>query len=659
MTSVMPTLHLRSITRDRNKEMAQRLVQIAEQYATIMTERQIRTRLTEAGAGAPPAWSTSNTITFNADSIGDLRSPLEVASMKGLQIHELSHIFFTPRSGSALSQWVLANGYHKAWNILEDQRIETLFVARHPNLTPWFKGVIYRHLLETPQQIQGAYPFIVGREYLSAEVRARVRKAYVAPQHIAELKALVGEYRTMVFVGRIDPDLLQRAQDIIARFHAILTETNALMPEPPTGTGCGGAHSEHDTAGGRPLSAKEQKKAQDKAQSTQNPSDDIDIEDEPADKADEDLTDDDFDFGDPADDFDDIEDEAQDGSGAPDDSTEGDSEDEAGEGAGEADSDADGDAEADGDTEGETDSDAPRGSSAGTGAGDSKLTDLLQGALDNLLDHYADAINEDIERLSGELQLVGDRADVPAPARWQTGSVSVEARQGAHAFGRALEELKSKYDPAWETEVEAGRLNIDRFFNDDCDVTEAFDRWDTGREDAVDIECVILLDKSGSMASQANDAYQSMWGIKSALDTVDASCTVITFNEGAEVLYEATEKAGLNLRNGGVSGGTSPLKALRYAQDVLAYSERAIKIAIFITDGEWSGSDKCDRVIQTLREGGVLTALAYIPYGHAPSVENIQHHNAEVISVISKSEHLFDLGQSLVNIGIGANLARG
>jgi Mg-chelatase subunit ChlD len=195
--------------------------------------------------------------------------------------------------------------------------------------------------------------------------------------------------------------------------------------------------------------------------------------------------------------------------------------------------------------------------------------------------------------------------------------------------------------------------------DDDCDITEAFDRWDTGNEDVVDIECVVMLDISGSMHAEAGKAYEAMWGIKSALDTVDASCTVLTFGSDSQVLYSADEKAGINLRNAGVGGATAPLRGLRYAQDVLAYSERAVKIAILITDGEWSESEKCDRVVQTLREAGVLTALAYIPTQvRGVKAETLNHHNAEVVSVISDAGSLFALGQALVNIGIESNLAR-
>ena len=289
--------------------------------------------------------------------------------------------------------------------------------------------------------------------------------------------------------------------------------------------------------------------------------------------------------------------------------------------------------------------------------------DLLKDALDNLLDIYGDQLADDIARISGEMQLVGNRAEAPRDAKWSTGSTTADARKGAYEFGRALEQLKVQYDPNWETEVEAGRLNIDRFMQEDVDLSEAFDRWDMGREDAVDIECVILLDKSGSMQSEIGMAYQSMWGIKSALDKVDASCTVVTFGNTAEVLYHASEKATGDLRNGGLGGGTDPLHALKYAQDVLANSARAVKLAIFITDGEWDKSAQCDEVVKTLREGGVLTALAYIPTNsyEADRIANgkvINAHQAEATSVITSADQLFGLGRTLVDVAIAKNLVK-
>lgn len=694
MTVMMPNIKMTEHLdhSDRTQERHARAGQVAEKYAVIMAERAIRARVTPAGTHEAPAWSTSNTITFNADKLGDLTTPMQVASFKGLQVHELCHILFTPRNGSAIARWVKDNHLHKYFNMLEDQRIETLWSALYPSTIPWLKATIYQHLLSDGADWSLQYALVGGRKFVNPQIRRTLRDKFKRQDLVAELKSVIDSYRTLTFTSPAD---VETAKPLIKRYAEILKEVG-VNEEPEGGSGegegetpkggctlggsCGGKGEYEPTPTGRPLKKSEQDKAKDKAENTPV-TDEDDVEPLEDDKDDADLTDDDFDFGDPSDDdfeeSEDGDDEGDDtdpegeGSGSdPDgeDESEGETETD-GEGEGEGE-DSDSDSDSDDDSEGEpTDPDKQGGNSAGAGQENApeappvSAQDLLKDALDNLLDIYGDQLADDISRISGELQLVGNRAEPPRDSKWTTGSTTADARKGAYEFGRALEQLKVQYDPNWETEVEAGRLNIDRFMQDDVDLSEAFDRWDMGREDAVDIECVILLDKSGSMSQEIGMAYQSMWGIKSALDKVDASCTVVTFGSTAEVLYHANDKATQDLRSGGCGGGTDPLHALKYAQDVLANSARAVKLAIFITDGEWSQSDKCDEVVKTLREGGVLTALAYIPTSsweadRIAKGEAINAHQAEATSVITKADQLFGLGRTLVDVAIAKNLVR-
>ena len=58
---------------------------------------------------------------------------MSVANLRGLNFHELSHILYTPRQGSEIVTWVKENDLFKAFNALEDQRIETLFTSRFPS----------------------------------------------------------------------------------------------------------------------------------------------------------------------------------------------------------------------------------------------------------------------------------------------------------------------------------------------------------------------------------------------------------------------------------------------------------------------------------------------------------------------------------------------
>jgi len=727
--NIQLTEHL--VHSDRTQDRHARASQVAEKYAVIMAERAIRARVIPAGTNEAPAWSTSNTITFNSDKLGDLTTPMQVASFKGLQVHELCHILFTPRNGSAIVRWVRDNNLYRYFNMLEDQRIETLWTALYPSTTPWLKATIYQHLLAEGSDWSLQYALVGGRKFINARIRRTLRDKFKRQDLVAELKSVIDSYRTLTFTSPVD---VETAKPLIKRYAEILMEVG-VTPEPPTGgeggkgegetpeggcqignpTPCGGKGEYEPTPTGRPLKKSEQDKAKDKAQNTPV-TDEDDVEPLEDDKDDADLTDDDFDFGDPSDDdFEESEDgEGTDGEGEGSDSDSDDSDDsdsdgddgDSGDDSGDEETDSDDDdseteteGETEGEGEGQTEGDEPvngngtesdddsdgddesdddgnatepdkvGGNSAGAGQEDSPASppvsaqDLLKDALDNLLDIYGDQLADDIARISGELQLVGNRAEAPRDSKWTTGSTTADARKGAYEFGRALEQLKVQYDPNWETEVEAGRLNIDRFMQEDVDLSEAFDRWDMGREDAVDIECVILLDKSGSMGSEIGMAYQSMWGIKSALDKVDASCSVVTFSNSAEVLYHASDKATGDLRNGGCGGGTDPLHALKYAQDVLANSARAVKLAIFITDGEWTQSDKCDEVVKTLREGGVLTALAYIPTSsweadRIKAGQAINAHQAEATAVITSADQLFGLGRTLVDVAIAKNLVK-
>jgi len=658
-------------TRDRITARQQRASQIAEKYAIIMAERQIRARVMHAGTGQAPAWSTSNTITFNASHLGDLSTPLEVASFKGLQVHELCHIMFTPRTGSKIVTWVVKNKLHKYFNILEDMRIETLWTALYPSTTAWLKATIYQHLLGSGADMSRQYALLAGRKYINAQVRRTLRDKYVNQHHVVELKSITDAYRLLTFTSPAD---VETAKVLIARYAELLKEAGVDPDDDGkgdgTGTGgkgCGGTDGNYTPSDdGRPAGKKKQDKAKAKAKEAPVVDED-DVEPLEDDKAEDDLTDDDFDYGDP-DAGDDIDEDGEgDGSGSDDDADDdGDDADGDGqEGDDSGDDSTDGgepvdgsDGDSDGDSGDDTDGDSTDGTASGKG-GDSlpvSARDLLKGALDNLLDIYGEQLADDIARINGELDLNSNGVAVPQDAKWLTGTVTAEARKGAYEFGRALEQLRTEFDPNWEAEVEAGRLNIDRYMQEDADLSEAFDRWEMGREDAVDIECVILLDKSGSMSSNIGRAYQSMWGIKSALDKVDASCTVVTFGSVAEVLYHADERATSNLRNGGVGGGTEPKHALKYAQDVLANSSRAIKLAIFITDGDWEETKACDEVIATLRDAGVLTTLAYI--GYHDNVDKVNAHGAESKTIISDASQLFGLGKQMVELGIAKNLVK-
>jgi Mg-chelatase subunit ChlD len=303
--------------------------------------------------------------------------------------------------------------------------------------------------------------------------------------------------------------------------------------------------------------------------------------------------------------------------------------------------------------------DTPGGSSAGA-PGASGVTELLKKTMDDIVSSKQKEIHKMRAQVNGFLELDGKTVKTPERAPWATTRpVNSSSAVASRSFARELEELRAQYDPAWINKVDQGRLNVQRYVTGG-ELDEAFDQWDMGREDAVDIECVILLDNSGSMHQHANQAYEAMWAIKRALDKVDASTTVVTFSDDARLLYSSNEHAQSTVfKSNDTEGGTEPFKAVNYAQSVLANSNRAIKILIPITDGEWYGAKNTEDIIRRLRSAGVITALGMIGYRKPePGAEiAINTHGCEVGVNIDEMSNLFTLARAMVRLGIERNLA--
>lgn len=304
--------------------------------------------------------------------------------------------------------------------------------------------------------------------------------------------------------------------------------------------------------------------------------------------------------------------------------------------------------------------------SNGSGQSDdgNAVKEVLEDIVNQVHKRRAEEIVDTIARYNGESGINGKH--VPTPPRHQGGygvqneAVDVNAIGAATSFARELQLLKAEYDPGWNKFQENGRLNVQRYALG-CEVEEAFDTWDMGRDDAIDIECVIALDISGSMSGNLRGAYQSMWAIKRALDKVSAATTVVTFGSTANLLYDSSERAGTKMKYTGTNGGTSPRDALEFSRYKLSQSKRAIKLFIAITDGYWDDSDANNKIIRELRRGGVLTSLAYISTGWwgepGGKPETIDSHGCQVAVHIEQMSDLFTLAKRMVKVGITNNLS--
>lgn len=549
-------------------ERMKALASVYQLADSVLAGETIRVNVGAARGTQAPAWTSGTEIFINTSQIG-VEDFEDIVRLHGLNFHELSHVLYTPRAGTVLAKHCIENDMMPAFNMLEDQRIESLLTTKYPSTAPWLTAAVMRWVTHDVRAIDRGYLFVRGRRYLPGELRGLMRSLFCRQDLLAEIDSIVDAYRLLVF-----PTDYDRAKYLIERMQYILRQLGQDMPSDPNGHSCAPWHIADS---GRPAPVKEQRNLRDrmgtekseKAESGDNESEDQD-DDSKADGA---------------------------MSGK---SDQGD------EGSAPSTSDLD-------DQSGEMTADS---SEAGTEAGNhhhDEARERVKDMLDDLLS--SPEVREDVRRTQRSLD-TSTGANVLTRAR----NYDMEPLPAYALMERRLTQtmltLQEEAEPGWHRREDFGRLNVVRW-TIERDVTEAFDRWDEGVTDAVDIEAVIMLDASGSMGAIMVEAFNAMWVLKRAFDSVDISTTVIAYDGTSEVLYDSQERATPMVRYAPKGGGTDPVDGLNQAMRILSASQRANKMLIILTDGEWSlPLDQFDLTsedyIKRMNEAGVLTALGYI-----------------------------------------------
>jgi uncharacterized protein YegL len=602
------------------RQRIERFSQFFGRVNSAFTLRKVVVKVENSEINAP-AWSGASQVVFNSRLLGDLKTPREIAGLRGLDLHEVSHILYTPREGSDLFEWVRENNYLFAYNALDDQRIETLFTTRYPSTIAWFTSTILIHFVDDQEAFKNSFPLLRGRKYLPTELLARSRNAYPKQDQIDEICDIVDQYRLLVF-----PTDTEKAKDLIKRFDALLPKGEVpndqeadwekeltgnhtkvvIKVKSPFGHGDRPHEGIESSSHSRPVNPKQQERDRDRA-SKANHVDEKELADQLK-QIEIDLT---------------------------------------------------GDDESDQPSDQSSDQ---NGGGAGSDQSDDQLPIELEKMLNDILsDHeIANDLNNIIRQIGGLPSLSTNNSKEPVKSRFENTSPNAQAFQASLTFSRELERLKATFDPAWERYQSQGRLQAHRYLRGD-DLDSIFDQWSEGKDDATEIECVILLDNSGSMGGvKADRAYQSMYAIKRALDRINANTTVITFNSATNVLYRADEKATNVIRNAGATGGTTPDDAITYATKLLAETEKPVSIFFVITDGEWSSTnlDQNHESIKRLANAGVLTAFAYI----ADQNERVEplttetKHYCEIGAVVHNPLDLIGMAKSIVKYAITRRL---
>jgi hypothetical protein len=566
--------------------------------------------------GPAPAWSDGQSITFNASEIEDM--DLEtLTQVNGLNYHELAHHLYTPRRGTTFMKWVIDNNYMESANMLEDQRIETLLVARYPSIAPYLTATIARWLSTTPDEAAGNYMLVRGRRYLPIEIRQAFRDMFAKPELVPVIADIVDQYRVLAF-----PRDYAKAQELIKRWNDEVLQKLDFPKMPQGPNGC----SSRDPVGkGRPEPGKAQEKDAQragnmgKAESTQvmsKPKPSTNTNNPPQPKtAEEALA------------LRELAQQSQDGK--------------------------------------ETPQGVPQ---AGTGHVNSvggipnNVQDLLEDTIQSVLERKD--VQQDI-KTKQKVIVGGDgkHDDVIKKGKFDKTTVPSESIVLYRKFARELERLRDECEPMWHREEASGKLNVQRAIRG-CEIDEAFDRWDEGN-DGADVEAVIMVDRSGSMSSNRNDMHASIacWTIKRALEQIGAPVTVYAFDDKAELAYgrnELADKVHYKFIYG--NGGTNPYSTLLAAEQLLMSSRKKNKMLFMITDGAFD-SNKNDEIIERISKRGILTVMTLIMddsdmqyYEARGTDEKSWRHGTEVYGRIKTARDLLPFAKSVV---MGAIKKRG
>jgi len=581
-----------------------------------------------------------NTLAQNKlmDRLGELR---------GLNYHELAHCLFTPKRTSSVVKMIMEEvktttnplvSAHlpKIFNLLEDARIESLFVAKYPASQYFFTDAVMKYIAKNPTTF--SFVLMDGRKYLPLELRKVFREQLIASQSISEkdldlLSNLNDTFRSL----SLTPSACKKgnedktALEICKKYLAILGRNNILEEVAKHGDDNVGGHSQH-------TNTKTDSEVEELHEIRQQQEEEFDSED--SDDSEDSEDSDDSGNSDDSGDSDDSE-----GSGDSDDDSEDseDSDDSDSSGGSDDDSDEDSDNDSDDDSDDSYDSDDDSDDSGSlskenSSSNKSKLSEkdkvfaeVFQSNKVTVQQEMADVLSQ-ISSLVETTKYDKLFSKCEKPSHFAQTPIAYRAL--ATNLARTIGKLKADSDNQWETGSSFGKFNIMRSIESRDLHFDVFDEYLDEGDERPDAEVVILLDQSSSMASRSytvgspnllspmmntmGEASASMWAIKYACNQHDIPCSVIGYDDSYQALYSTETKVGLSqIPIFDCRGGTYPEQVLTIAKTILQKSEAKHRLLFSITDGDWFVDRLGLKAIEDMNKSGALTFLVQLPSSYA------------------------------------------
>lgn len=190
----------------------------------ILTNQEVEVVAIDDKSNEAPAQTDGKTIQFNFAQInGEFGSDEFLLGLHGLNHHEVAHLLWTPRKGSALIRWALESRLIKAFNLLEDNRIESLMVAKYPSTRAFLTASALNQIVNHPSNAGSRaylFPLLCGRKYLDVSLRqdlASLFSAVAGAPLTRTVQLIVDQYVSLVL-----PRDEALAKDLILQFATAL-----------------------------------------------------------------------------------------------------------------------------------------------------------------------------------------------------------------------------------------------------------------------------------------------------------------------------------------------------------------------------------------------------------------------------------------------------
>lgn len=504
------------------------------------------------GSVNAPAWTDGEHVYLNKAYVNKSFSSLfnnakidfsQVAEVKGLNYHELAHIFYTPRMTDKITKVVRSKAdydsdYWYAYNVLEDMRAESSIIHVYPKMIDYFTYTVIKYILNNEDnETDMSYFLLSGRYFLPIEMRNMTRSLFAQKYGTKFTKNMDSIVKKYVAEVTYTSARYQEGFDLIERFvleviKPMRAKSGQALPK------CigGSSHQQHHHAGAkrgghwnsrRELGNMWKGKTQVADQKEVKPFIDELINE-----------------------VEDLEKQA-----------------------------------------GKLGAKASKGSTDNLSA--SEVTDELEKILEVV--EQSPQFKSDVKITQKDISHKVETAiedsyikGLDMQPNLLTPSSSTVATK--NRLRRYFRQLRQDLEQDWLTEKRSGKVDLTRFMaTEHLGKTDIFKRWKPNDEDSASAECVILVDMSGSMDSVMDSVSQITWLLKSELDNIQVRTSVLGFANNCYKLYTPNQKADRGLYSAWFSGGgTQPIYTLKQANKILEKSDRKNKIVIALTDGAWT-----------------------------------------------------------------------